>query len=127
MAFVTRELPYPLVGERARVDAPGPDGCSAIARVSDGAAAGRVCLEERDGALFIRVLEIEPALRGFGLGSDAARLVRDAAAAAGWPMLRAWGPPDLGLATYYWSRMGLRPRHGPGPDGGIWFERELAG
>lgn len=122
---MTGALPYPLTGERARVEAPGPDGTSVITRVADCTPAGRLCLEEQDGALFIRALEINPAMRGFGLGSDAARLVRDAAAAAGWPAIRAWAPPDLGLAAYYWSRMGLRPLHGPGPDGGIWFERVL--
>jgi hypothetical protein len=45
----------------------------------------------------------------------------------GNPSRALWAPPDLGLAVYFWSRMGLRPLNGPGPDGGIWFERVLRG
>jgi hypothetical protein len=86
---------------------------------------GHVTFEEGDGTLFIRELCIDLPHRGFGLGSETARLVGAAAARGDWRMLRAWAPPDLGLATYFWSRMGLRPRFGAGPDGGIWFERVL--
>ena len=46
-----------------------------------------------------------------------------AAAAPAYAEIKAWAPPDLGLAVYFWVRMGLSPLHGEGPDGGIWFER----
>jgi GNAT superfamily N-acetyltransferase len=75
--------------------------------------------------LFIAELCIQPACRGYGLGTETARLVREAAEAGPWRVLRAWAPPDLGLAVYFWCRMGLRPLHGEGPDGGIWFERTV--
>jgi hypothetical protein len=68
---------------------------------------------------------VEPAARGYGLGSEAAGLLRDAAARAGFATLRARSHPDLGLSVYFWTRMGLHPLVGPGPEGGIWFEREL--
>ena len=123
---VSRDLAFPLVGERARIEAPGADGASVLVRIADGIPAGRLELAEVDGALFVRSLVIAPEYRGYGLGSDAARLVREAAAAAGWPVLRAWAAPDLGLSVYFWSRMGLRPLFGDGPDGGIWFERVLS-
>jgi hypothetical protein len=75
--------------------------------------------------LVVESLCIDEALRGYGRGSDAARMLTSMAAARGWRRLRAWAPPDRGLAVYFWVRMGLRPLFGDGPDGGIWFEREL--
>jgi GNAT superfamily N-acetyltransferase len=120
-----------LEGSRARIDLAWQDASHArgtITRIRDGQAAGRVTLEALgDGVLFIVALEVELPYRGYGLGSESARLLRGWAEAGGWRVLRAWAPPDLGLAVYFWSRMGLRPLHGPGPDGGSWFERLLRG
>lgn len=110
---------------RVRFAAGEADGWFTIVRTADGAAAGRIEVEAQAGVLFVRALVVAPELRGYGLGSEAARLVREAAEAAGCAGLRAWAPPDLGLAVYFWSRMGLRPLHGPGPDGGIGMERRL--
>ncbi|MGE5596221.1 MAG: hypothetical protein ACM3S1_09325 [Hyphomicrobiales bacterium] len=123
---VTGLLPFPLIGDRVRVDPPDGTGHATIVRLADAAVAGHLVLERDGDALCVRELCIDTAARGFGLGSEAARLVREASARAGWASLRAWAPPDLGLAVYFWSRMGLRPLHGEGPGGGIAFERRLA-
>lgn len=116
-------LELPLEGSRARI-VPG-DGPATIIRLSDGAAAGCLDLEADGAALFVRALVIDPAYRSYGLGSEVARLVREAAERGAWQTLRAWAPPDAGLAVYFWSRMGLRPLHGDGPGGGISFERTV--
>ena len=114
------------IGERVRIDGPLP-GESILIRLSDGHAAGSLVTREDGASLVVERLCIEPAFRGYGLGSDAARLVRLAAERGPWNVLRAWAPPDLGLAIYFWCRMGLRPLHGEGPDGGLWFERDVGG
>jgi GNAT superfamily N-acetyltransferase len=120
-------LPLPIEGARVRIDPVpgGPPGAATLVRIADGAPVGAVHLEAHSDALVIHELAIASEHRGYGLGSEAAALLRDAAAAAGWPLLRAWAPPHLGLAVYFWCRMGLRPLHGEGPDGGISFERRL--
>lgn len=117
-------LDLPLEGARARIEAEA-EGRARIIRLRDGEATGHVSYEDRGDALFVRELCIDPPHRGFGLGSESARLLRAAAEGGGWSTLRAWAPADLGLATYFWSRMGLRPLFGARPDGGIWFERVL--
>lgn len=111
-------------GQRARLVA-GEGGTLAVVRIRDCAEVGRIQLEDDGDVLTIRALCIEEADRGYGLGSEAARLLREAAEAGPWRRLRAWAPPDRGLAVYFWCRMGLRPCFGEGPDGGAWFERAL--
>ncbi|OAI41030.1 hypothetical protein AYO38_04730 [bacterium SCGC AG-212-C10] len=103
------------------------DGALEIARLSDNAAVGVVELEPRPDGVFVRRLEVAPEHRGYGAGSEAANLLREAAAAGGARVLRAWAAPNLGLSVYFWSRMGLRPLFGDGPNGGIAFERRLQG
>ncbi|MCC6382496.1 MAG: hypothetical protein IT304_08295 [Dehalococcoidia bacterium] len=75
--------------------------------------------------MVVEELCVDGPARGYGLGSEAARLLREAAVAAGWPFLRAPAPADRGLALYFWFRMGLHPLFGPGPAGGLWMERRL--
>ncbi|MBI2764615.1 MAG: GNAT family N-acetyltransferase [Chloroflexi bacterium] len=120
-----RAIAFPLKGERVRVGTAGAGGAHPLVRLRDGEPAGRLVLAAEGTALFVRELCVEPALRGYGLGSEAILLLREAAEACRWHTLRAWAPPDLGLAVYFWSRMGLSPLPGQGPDGGIWFERTL--
>ena len=74
--------------------------------------------------LIIRTLCIDSARRGYGAGTEAAQMLLEAARGKA-DTVRAWAPPDLGLAVYFWIRMGLQPLHGEGPEGGIWFERTL--
>jgi GNAT superfamily N-acetyltransferase len=116
-------LALPLAGQRVRLEE--RDGGLAVVGQMEGETVGQVVLEKRGEALFVRSLCIDGPHRGYGLGSETARLLRRAAADAGWGVLRAWAPPERGLAVYFWCRMGLRPLHGEGPDGGIWFERRL--
>jgi GNAT superfamily N-acetyltransferase len=112
---------FPLVGERCRVELEAP-GKAAVTRTETGEPVGLLGYELEDGVVTIRSLCIEPEHRGYGAGSEAAWLFVRAAERTGLA-LRAWAPPHLGLAVYFWSRMGLRAVHGEGPEGGIWFER----
>ncbi len=116
-------LPLPLTGARVRLEA-SPDGGISIIRLADNATVGSERLSQTGGVLTIDALCIDAPHRGYGCGSEAAALIVDAAADS-YRAIRASAPPDLGLAAYFWSRMGLRPLHGPGPAGGIWFERTL--
>jgi hypothetical protein len=109
-------------GERVEIAGEIPGHCG-LTRVSDGGAAGELQTSADGEALVIERLCVEEGLRGYGLGSEAAALVRRAAEEGPWKVLRAWAPPDRGLAVYFWCRMGLSPLHGEGPDGGLWFER----
>jgi N-acetylglutamate synthase-like GNAT family acetyltransferase len=119
-----RLLPQRLEGSRVRLEATGPDA-SRVVRLADGKAIGVVELEYQGETIFLRSLCVDEAERGYGAGSEAAWLLIDGAAVAGFTLLRAWAPPHLGLAVYFWARMGFHALHGPGPDGGIWFERAL--
>ena len=115
---------FPLPGVRTRLEL-GSDGFGQVQLQADGRICGRFALGGDDDVLAIDILCIDEAERGYGLGTEAAQLLRDGAAAGGWAVLRAWAPPDRGLAVYFWSRMGLHPLFGERPGGGIWFEREL--
>lgn len=90
-----------------------------------GEVVGSATVEPDGGRLTIESLCIEVPHRGRGAGSSAARALIRAAREAGFATLRAWAPPDRGLAVYFWFRMGLHPLAGPGPDDGIWLERSL--
>jgi GNAT superfamily N-acetyltransferase len=120
-------LSFPLEGQRIRLEASSDEVSNAtITRIADGAALGTVGVERRQPAtLLIESLCIDSSHRGYGAGSEAARLLIEAARAAGYDRIEAWAPPNLGLAVYFWFRMGFRPLHGEGPDGGLAFECEL--
>ena len=115
-------LALPVQGERFRLD-PGDPGKLAVIRSKDQVTVGAFEIEFREGTLTIRSLCIDPPHRSYGAGTEAARLLITAAEAAGVSLVRAWAHPNLGLSAYFWGRMGLRPRHGEGPEGGIWYER----
>ena len=119
-------LPFPLQGVRVRIDAPDDDGASRIVRLTDGVAVGTLVLESEGSQLTVRGLKIDAVHRSYGCGSETGWLTVQAAESAGFEILRAWAPPDLGLAVYFWFRMGFRPVHGEGPEGGIWMERRVA-
>lgn len=126
---VAERLGLPRVGGRFRLEAgPGPGGPVLVVSLEDGQVAGTIGLEEGEGpsALLIRSLCIEEGRRSYGAGSEAARLLLRAAFASNFRTVRAWAPGGRGLALYFWVRMGLRPLHGEGPDGGIWLERRRA-
>lgn len=124
MAGVTR-LALPIEGERFGLQ-PGSSEISVdVVRLVDAATVGRFELEITPTGITIQSLCIDEAHRSYGAGSEAARLLVNAAAAAGFQRVRAWAHPQLGLSAYFWGRMGLCPLHGPGPKGGIWYERVL--
>ncbi len=117
-------LRLPLTGERVSLADAG-DGRVAVTRLRDGKDIGFARLEEQGRELVVRALCLDEAQRSFGCGSEAGHLLVDGAERAGFERMRAWAPPDLGLAVYFWIRMGFRPLHGEGPEGGIWFERRV--
>jgi GNAT superfamily N-acetyltransferase len=109
-------------GDRFQIVEEDP-GSLAVVRLADGVRVGTIEVERQWPALSIRRLCIDEPHRSYGAGSEAARLLVRAAEAAGYRPLRAWAHPSLGLSVYFWIRMGFSPRHGEGPEGGIWFER----
>lgn len=114
----------PVTGRRFRLE-PGAPGTLHVVRHADGARVGRLELEEGGpGTLFVRSLCIDGDQRSYGAGSEAAELLLSDAERT-YQTVRAWAPPDLGLAVYFWVRMGLSPLHGEGPEDGIWFERRF--
>lgn len=96
-----------------------------IVRLADGATVGRIELEGSGGTLTVRALCVEEPCRSYGCGSETGFLLVRAAEHSGYKRLRAWAPPDRGLAVYFWFRMGLHPLHGEGPEGGIWLEKNF--
>jgi GNAT superfamily N-acetyltransferase len=117
-------IEWPIEGDRVRLEREDDGGVS-IVRLRDGERVGHIRIEEQKGSLTIRALCVDEAQRSYGCGSEAGYLVVRAAEAAGFERIRAWAPPNLGLAVYFWFRMGFRPLHGEGPDGGIWLDRRL--
>lgn len=114
-------LALPFVGERFRIER---DGVSlGVIRLSDGSRVGTMELEPRSDGLFVKSLCIDPEHRGYGAGSEAATLLNRLCDEADVSVVTAWAAPNLGLSVYFWIRMGFRPLHGEGPEGGIWFER----
>ncbi len=125
MARVT-DLGLPVTGQRFALEQGPESGTVAILRLADGAQVGTFALEPDGPRPTIHSLCINEADRSYGAGSESALLLVQAAEAAGFEELRAWAHPNLGLSAYFWGRMGLRPLHGPGPEGGIWYERVFA-
>ncbi|GAB4326698.1 MAG: hypothetical protein Kow0010_09930 [Dehalococcoidia bacterium] len=122
---LARRLGFPRAGAIVRL-VPRDTDTFDIVRLRDVATIGAIELEPLPGnVLFVRSLCIGEPYRSYGAGSEAARMLVESAASAGFKALRAWADPNLGLSVYFWIRMGLRPLHGPGPGGGIWFERRL--
>lgn len=113
-----------VAGERVRLVAENGARLGVI-RTTDGVRIGEVMLSGDCTELVIDRLCIDTEHRSYGAGSETANLVIAAASKAGVDRLRAWAHPNLGLSVYFWTRMGFRPRHGEGPQGGIWFEREV--
>jgi hypothetical protein len=119
-AVTLDDLSFPVAGELIRLEREGP--LVAVHRIS-GERVGEMAVELLEDGLFVRSLCIDEAQRSYGAGSEAALLFNRACEAAHVPLVRTWAPPDRGLAVYFWIRMGFRPLHGEGPEGGLWFER----
>lgn len=115
-------IALPVTGERFRLER--RDGSAiAVIRMADNIEVGTLQIESAGKGLLVRSLCIDEAHRSYGAGSEAILLFNRACDAAKVPMVRTWAPPDRGLAVYFWIRMGYRPVHGEGPEGGLWFER----
>lgn len=120
--MTTPALRLPIVAGLIEIVA-GTEGMLDI--LKGGERVGSIVVDMEGERLAITSLCVDEGLRGYGAGSTAARAMVHAATDAGCSTVRAWAPPNRGLAVYFWFRMGLRPVPGPGPDGGIWLEREL--
>lgn len=118
-------LELPLTGGRVRLEAGDEPHSLRVVRLADESTVGHVAFDVVGKTITVHELCIDPAERSFGCGSDAARLLVHASEDAGFERFTAWAPPDLGLAVYFWFRMGLRPLQGEGLRGGIWLERRL--
>lgn len=123
--MTTPRIPFPLSGARFGLESVDLGRVSVI-RLTDGVTVGAFALESDHETLTIRSLCIEAPHRSYGAGSEAAQLLVAAAESAGFSCIRSWAHPKLGLSAYFWGRMGLRPLHGPGPEGGIWYERRVS-
>lgn len=123
--ILAERLGLPRPGARFRLEADTPGVSRIIVARHGGEVVGAIdATTGEDGAsLLVSSLCIEDGRRGYGAGSEAARLLIRAAEESGFSCIRAWAPAGRGLAVYFWMRMGLRPLHGEGPDGGIWLER----
>ena len=97
----------------------------AIVRLTDGKRVGELHVEKIPNGLYIERLCVDTPFRSYGAGSEAAWLLAAAAREAGVSRLTSRAHPNLGLSVYFWSRMGFSPKHGEGPEGGIWFERTV--
>jgi ribosomal protein S18 acetylase RimI-like enzyme len=115
-------LALPVSGDRFRLEAGGDPGHIKIVRIDNGVNVGRARIEADGDAVHIASLVVDEAYRRYGAGSEAAALLVDALVGGGAQQVTAWAPPDIGLAAYFWYRMGLHALHGPGPNGGILYE-----
>ena len=115
-------LALPIEGDRFRLERES-DTSLAVFRKNDGERVGTLTVEWQGDALAVRSLFIDEAHRSYGAGSEAALLFNRACDAGAIPLVRTWAPPGRGLSVYFWIRMGFRPLHGEGPEGGLWFER----
>jgi GNAT superfamily N-acetyltransferase len=88
------------------------DGLTTLALIPSGGASPAGLLQYRvtQELLTIATVVVRPELRGRGLGSEAVRLVEDAAAQQhGSRRFEAWVSEKLGLGLYFWLRLGYRP------------------
>ncbi|GBD14529.1 hypothetical protein HRbin25_00404 [bacterium HR25] len=63
----------------------------------------------RGGWCTFTLAVIEPARRGYGLGSESVRRLEEEAERQGARAFQALAPLELGLAFYFWLRLGYRP------------------
>ena len=121
----TLALGFPLEGERVRLESDRPDSAAVIVRLSDRAPVGTIAFETAHTTLTIQSFCIDAAgakLRLWLGGRVALCSGRRSLRLRTRPGL---GASNLGLAVYFWFRMGFHPLHGEGPEGGIWLELEL--
>jgi ribosomal protein S18 acetylase RimI-like enzyme len=97
----------------------GKDGESRIAITGEAKKEiGFVEFGVRDGWLDVRWIELAVEHRRWGLGAEAVRLL-EVEAGQKWEAstVRAHVPRDVGLALYFWLRLGYRPEGDAGGEG----------
>ncbi|MDE2934036.1 MAG: hypothetical protein OXS47_09250 [Chloroflexota bacterium] len=121
-----RPLPQRIAGEWVTLRRVEGDGVVRyeVRRKGRREVVGEVSVDLSGDVPFIERLCIDEEARGYGAGSGAATALLKTLRRR-YPVVRTWAPPDRGLAVYFWVRMGFRPLHGEGPDGGLWFEQVL--
>ena len=120
-----RPLPQRITGDWVTLRQVAGDGVRyEVRRKGKGDVIGEVAIDLSGKVPFIERLCIDEEARGYGAGSGAATALLRSLARR-YAVVRTWAPPDRGLAVYFWVRMGFRPVHGEGPDGGLWFEQVL--
>lgn len=85
---------------------------------------GDLVIEFENGTPIISSICVADPDRGYGIGTDAILLLLPELAQL-YENVKAFAPPELGLAAFFWVRMGFRPCFGKAPEGGLWFERNL--
>lgn len=85
---------------------------------------GVVVIKFEKGTPMVMSICIEEAKRGYGNGTDAL-LILLSDMAKSYKVIKAFAPSNLGLAAFFWVRMGFQPCFGKAPDGGLWFKRNL--
>ncbi|MDO8615758.1 MAG: GNAT family N-acetyltransferase [Dehalococcoidia bacterium] len=89
----------------------------AITRAGTAEPIGAIGFTIEAGTLTVRRMEVAPALRGRGYGSEAVRLLEsEAVRGHGVTRFEAPAPQSLGLALYFWLRLGYRPASADGPE-----------
>lgn len=117
-------LALPISGRTLTLNSDGSE--ISIARTGSGERIGQIVIASKaTGLLEIESFSIEVGDRGYGAGSEAFELLLKAAAEGKWGSLRARAPADLGLAVYFWMRMGFRPLFGHHAAGGLTLERDV--
>lgn len=115
-------IPLPQRGSRHGLEE--ADGQIAIIRLADRLRVGTVALARDGASLAIESVCVDEEHRGHGAGTEAVRLILSAIGGSA-ERVTAMAPPDIGLAVYFWTRLGFRPRFGPGSGGALRFERPV--
>ena len=109
-----------LAGWHELADAEGGAQVLVITRAGEDEPLGVVeyRVDGRRKALLVEYVGVSPSLRGFGLGSEAVRVVEAGAFERGKARrLEAEVGPEEGLALYFWLRLGCRPSLWPSESG----------
>ncbi len=95
----------------------GPLDGLLVAVEVDGEAAGFIAIDGENRA-HCAAIWLRPGARRMGYGVEAVQLLVEALRQAGQSVVTAEVPADVGLAVYFWLRLGFRPvTASPGPAG----------
>lgn len=86
-------------------------GAATILRLPEREQIGEIRYRLDGESLVFEQMEVTAALRGLGLGSEAARLLEGWSRGQGTLRCEVLVPKNLGLALYFWLRLGYRPAH----------------